>query len=215
MMKVNRRHAARCVTAAAIVALTGLCTVTSSASSKSAATAEALVQQVLAAAQKGDVAGVLSCYTSESARVITESFADRAELARAMAEFQAALDARFGKGAEMLGEPVEDLKAAFGDLLGAEVVSKKARTDGSVELVAKVTVRTAEGKTGTREQRLLVRRQGGVWKLAPGFAPGVAAAASKAAITQAAQKVLSGEYSDRFAAMLALANALSGKGRAK
>jgi hypothetical protein len=169
-----------------------------------ARTPEQVLENLVQAAQKGDVEEVLSCMTADSRQAVTESFVRQAALRKAGESFRAALEARFGKGAEMLTAPPDDLATAVGRLAAAEIVAKTARPDGSVELQVKTSIRQ-DGQMVTREERVHVVRERGSWKLSLGFAPDRnRAAQQETAAEQIRQRIQQGEYKDPLSAMVAL-----------
>lgn len=177
------------------------------------ATPEQLIADLQEAARKGDIEGFLSGLTAESRKIVEKSYADRPLSRHAQEEFRRALDERFGKGAEMLTAPEDDLRTAIGRIVSAEVVSKKDGPDGSVEFEVKTTVNTGDEKTATREDTLVARKEDGAWKLALRGFPADRRDADqiKATIERFTADVRNGKYPDRMAAMLALDNALIGK----
>jgi hypothetical protein len=177
-----------------------------------AQTPDQLIKNLVEAARKGDVEGFLSGLTEGSRKAVTESVANRSALRQALEDFEKALDERFGRGAEVLATPQDDLKTAIGRLAGAEVISQAERPDGSVELRVKTAIKVEDEHTVNREDTLVARREGGDWKLALGFAADRGMTAErKAAAGRIAREVRDGKYKDRLAAMLALADAWARK----
>lgn len=175
-----------------------------------------LIQDLLKAAQKGDVDSFLSGLTEESRRAVQESYANQNSFLQALQEFEKALNEKFGEGEELLMDPPNDLKAAIARLASAEVMTQKTRPDGSIELRVKTSIKMEDGSTISREDPLIARQEGGGWKLWLGFAPDGKIAGEKIeAAQQLTQEVRAGKYKDRVSAMIALANAWSPKGSAK
>jgi hypothetical protein len=198
------------------VAVLVLCVSTLVRADETARTPEQLIKSLIEAARRGDVEGFLGGLTVDSRKALTESVAGQATLRQAGEEFQKALDERFGKGTKTLAAAPEDLKAALGHLVAAEVVSQKKRPDGSVELQVKTSVKDDGGRVVSHEDSLVAREEGGSWKLALGFAAdGKVVAQMKAAAEQITQEVLKGTYKDRLSAMVALANAWARKEHAQ
>ncbi|MGH9495036.1 MAG: hypothetical protein ACRD3B_08575, partial [Candidatus Sulfotelmatobacter sp.] len=149
---------------------------------------------------------LLSYLTASSRKALADSFADEAAMRGAQQEFQGALDEKFGKGGEVLASPVDDLKTAMARLGGADVVETKPASGGSVQIRIKATIKVPDGKSPTREETLLARKEGGSWKLVIGFAPH---SDPKAAFARATKEVKEGKYKDRNEAMIALSDAIS------
>jgi len=175
-------------------------------------TPEELITNLQDAAHKGDVDAFLSGLTAESRKAVEKSYADRPLLRQTQDEFRKALDERFGQGTAFVRSGDGDLRAAIGRLAPAEVVSKKDRTDGSVELQVKTTIKTDGDKTTSREDTLVALKEDGAWKLVLGFpADRSDAGQIRATVERFAADVRSGKYQDRMAAMLALDKALAPK----
>lgn len=178
----------------------------------SARTPEQLIQNLLTAAQQGDVNSFLSGLSTDTRKAITQSYANRAALAQAQAAFQAALDEKFGAPAKTIDTPPDDLKAAIGRLVAAEILSKKQVSANIAELRVKATTKLENEKTVSVEQTLRARQEGGAWKLDLGLVVDEKQfAEKKAAAEHIAERVRKGEYKDRIAAMVALDRAWSRK----
>ena len=173
-----------------------------------AQTPELLIQTLLEAARNGDVEAFLSGLTAESRKTASDSFANEAALRQARDEFKKALDERFGGGATIIEDPLIDLRTVIGRLAAAEVVGRQNKPDGSVELKVKTSIRAQGGETVSRDETLVMRQEGGRWRLLLGFAPpGTIAAERKTAAERITREVREGKYKDRIEAMIALDNA--------
>ncbi|HVF30851.1 MAG TPA: hypothetical protein VNA22_07770 [Pyrinomonadaceae bacterium] len=172
---------------------------------------EQLVAELQKAASDGDVEGYLSTLTSESRKVVESSDANRVSLREAQAEFQKALDEKFGAGTAWVPDTTErgDLRGAISEIVAAEMVSKKEGEDGSVELKIRTTVKTGDDTTATVENTVAARKEDDEWKLSLGFAKErLDTERIKGEVARIAGEVRAGKYEDRIAAMIALDNSI-------
>jgi len=176
-------------------------------------TPEELVGAVISAARRGDVPQFLACLTATSRASLTESFANRSALREAQQAFRRALDNQYGKGGILYFSPEEDLKSVIVRFVGAEILEKKRGPPGIVKLRVRTSVRTPDGRISQVEDTLGVQRERGAWKLRLGFAPqGQRVANYIGTLQRYTKSVQEGAYKDRMTAMIALDNALNGKG---
>jgi hypothetical protein len=189
-------------------AVTAICLASALAqSSAPAKTPEDLIRNLAVAAQQGNSEAVMASLTASSRKALSDSFAQQAGLQAAQQAFQKALDEKFGKGGELLAPPADDIKTAMSRLAGAEVLETKPASAGSVHIRIKASVKGSDGKAATREETLLARKEGGEWKLVIAFPP--ARVDSKAVFARLTKAVSDGQFKERNAAMIALANAAS------
>jgi hypothetical protein len=175
-------------------------------------TPQQLVAEMVAAARQGDVAGYLALLDARSRKEVTEAEQNQTLLRRDGDEYRRALDERFGKGGAVIGELApDDLKTALGRLIDAEVI-KSSRLGNSVTIDVRGTFRSPDGRSFTREDRLVAHREAGGLKLALGLPPGNVAAALHDAITRVTSDIRAGKYPDRQTAMAALSKAYSESG---
>jgi len=168
-----------------------------------------LIRSLIAAAQQGDTDTFLSGLTASSRKAVTDSFARQASVQQAQQAFEQALDARFGKAAPILPLPTEDLKVTLSRLAGAEILQSKPGPAGSMLLRVKTSIKGPSGTITTREDSLIVRQEGGGWKLVLG-SPAEKQPGAKSILETFTKKVQNGEFKDRVSAMVALDSALLG-----
>lgn len=170
------------------------------------------VNAMLEAARKNDVEAFLSGLTADSRKALVASYAQQDATRQMERDFRDALDKRFGSGAPILETPPDTLGTAMARLTTATVVDQKPRSDGSAEVRVDTPVVAEGGERSMRTDTLVVRNEGGSWKLFLGFNTDEAdASGRKAAAERVIKDVREGKYQDRFSAMLALANALASK----
>jgi hypothetical protein len=178
-----------------------------------AKTPEELMKNLISSAQQGNTETFLASLTTSSRKAVSDSFARQASVQTAQQAFQQALDEKFGKGGEVLSAPADDLKSAISRLTSAELLETKPGSGGTAHLRVKTTVKTANGKTLTKDETLLVKQEGGGWKLVLGF-PQRQRPDSRSVLEKLTKEVKDGQLQDRTEAMIALSNAL-GSGSAK
>lgn len=170
------------------------------------------IRNLVEAAQKSDVEGFLSGLTADSRRAVEESHSGEILILQKQEEFRKALDRQFGEGSDFISDPPDTLAATVKRLVSAEIVSQKQKPDGSAEVQVKSVFATESTETASFENTLVVRKEGGEWKLWLGFpAAGRDAAKTAAVVERLTKEVNEGKYKDRGSAMLELDKALMTK----
>ena len=169
------------------------------------ATVVACLERVRA---QGKVDELGSCLTKGSRGDLERTLASRAALAKGQAEFQRALDERFGKGEPMLQAPEPDEESLLRDLGKIELTAERPLAGGRLELQTRRTFTGRDGKPTTADEKLVAVKEGGAFRLALGFVPASRHEATQNAQRRVVEEVVAGKYPDRFAAMLALSDAL-------
>lgn len=178
-----------------------------------AATPDQLLVHLMQSARAGDVQAFLAGMTDKSRQAIAETIAQRAAMEQAQHRFQQALDQQFGKGAPMLTMPPLDLKSEIARLAAVEVIDRKRRPDGAVELRVKTAVQTDTSALRQVQQTLVAVQEKGSWKLSLAYPTDAQMPAEREkAAERLIQEVRNGQYPDRFSAMLALTNAWANQG---
>jgi hypothetical protein len=171
-------------------------------------TPQQLVQTLATAAQNGDVERFLQGLSDDSRKRVLETFANQDQFVKALGEFRAALNERFGNADAPIEAPPDDLQKELQHFAGAEVTQSQEQRDGSVRLKVRTNLKQADGKTINVEQSLVARKEGGAWKVVLGIADNASVTAQRLAAAETVTKdVRAGKYQDRTAAMTALANA--------
>jgi hypothetical protein len=142
-------------------AVTAICLAAAVAqASAPAKTPEELIRNLVAAAQQGNSDEVMASLTSSSRKALSDAFAHESAMRAAQQTFQQALDEKFGKGGKLLISPSDDLKTSLSRLAGAEVLETKPGPGGSAHLRVRTSLKVSDGKSATREETVLVRKEG-------------------------------------------------------
>jgi hypothetical protein len=172
-----------------------------------------LVRDLVSAAQTGDPNGLLALMTDRSRKTVEEALANRTALLQAHQQFQQALAEKFGREAMASEETTPDLAKILRQLKGMEIVSRSSGPDGTTQLNVRSSVETSPGRIVVQEDVLLVRQEGGVWKLdgypvASDSANALRTAerlrSQTATLRDLTQQVRDGRFRDRDSALLAL-----------
>jgi hypothetical protein len=166
-------------------------------------TPEQLIQDMAAAAKRGNADDFLSHLTVESHRKVIEWLANQAALRRAQEHCQRALDERFGGSAPKVLLAPRDLKSVLQLNSSFELVGKTEGPDGTVHLRVQ-TSRKTDGKSTTREDTFVARKENGAWKLEMNPDGSVRVTAWRNALERVTKSVQNGEFRDGNSALLEL-----------
>jgi len=180
------------------------------------ATPAALVRALMAAKDNSDES-VLALLTDDSrSALMAEPHANA--LSDAEAGYQQALDQRFGPGTamnrsvEMWPSRPGDVRAALKPVQSMHVLGISRDKSGGAVLRIKAVTQSQSGQTADVEGSLAVRREAGGWRIAlPDASDRQSVDARTGIMQRITEKIRTGAYADRQAAMIAMASALAGE----
>jgi hypothetical protein len=187
-----------------IVLVGSLLLISSTSMAEKANTTEQLIKNIVVSARTGDTSQFLDCLTTGSRNAVDEWLKTRASLRQAQENFLEVLNKQFPESKPNAVPSSADLKSVFDLVSSLELMSAKEEPDGTALLVVKTTLQTPEGRTISRGDTFLARREEGEWKLKIDPGPVDRMLAEKAALEQVTTAVQNHEFRDRASAFLEL-----------